>query len=108
LYGKPVNYPTIPLVQVVKPLDRRLRNFTVFRFGNRARQMIRIEKKPTPKDAKDLQSLASMLAPQFWHTRAMAHRSEDASDRVLVDYNHTKALMRYTHLRAENLVRRLG
>ncbi|MDP6268721.1 MAG: hypothetical protein QGF47_13820, partial [Arenicellales bacterium] len=65
LYGKPVNYPTIPLVQVVKPLDRRLRNFTVFQFGNRARQMIRIEKKPTPKDAKDLQSLASMLAPQF-------------------------------------------
>jgi len=52
-------------VQVVKPLDRRLRNFTVFQFGNRARQMIRIEKKPTPKDAKDLQSLASMLAPQF-------------------------------------------
>jgi len=103
-----VNYPTIPLVQVVKPLDRRLRNFTVFQFGNRARQMIRIEKKPTPKDAKDLQSLASMLAPQFWHTRAMTHRSEDASDRVLVDYNHTKALMRYTHLRAENLVRRLG
>jgi len=28
--------------------------FHRLRFGNRARQMIRIEKKPTPKDAKDL------------------------------------------------------
>ena len=27
--------------------------------------MIKIEKKPTSKDAKDLQSLASMLAPQY-------------------------------------------
>ena len=27
--------------------------------------MIKIEKKPTFKDAKDLQSLASMLAPQY-------------------------------------------
>jgi hypothetical protein len=38
----------------------------------------------------------------------MAHRSEDASDRVLVDYKNTKGLMRYTQLRAEDLVGRLG
>jgi len=44
---------------------QRLRNFIFFRFGNQAHQMIGIEKKPMFKDAKDLQSLASMLAPQF-------------------------------------------
>ena len=60
-----MDYPIIPLVQVVKPLDQRLRNFIFFRFGNRTRQMIGIEMKAIFKDAKDLQSLASMLAPQF-------------------------------------------
>jgi len=44
---------------------QRLRNFIFFQFGNRTRHMIGIEKKPMFKDAKDLQSLASMLAPQF-------------------------------------------
>jgi len=38
----------------------------------------------------------------------MAHRSEDVADRVLVDYKDTKGLMRYTHLRAEDLLERLG
>lgn len=52
-------------MQVVKPLVQRLRNFIFFWFGNRAHQMIRVEKKPMFKDAKDLQCLAGMLAPQY-------------------------------------------
>ena len=53
------------MVQVAKRIDLRGWNLIFSRLDSRAGQMIKVNKHPFFKDAKDLQSLVSMLAPQY-------------------------------------------
>ena len=64
--------------------------------------MIRIEKKPTFKDAKDLQSLVSMLAPQYSQSQIREfYLNGLLPDFIGTDMDYWMSVRRYYALREQ-------